>query len=145
MTQNTFALKIQRELFHPKSLGTFEKQAPWHKDAWLPFFCLGEPIWPPWRYVKTINLRQNKQTDKTNFTRKFKINGKHLVFYVINKDISSILAMSSLKWPTFYNDLSTLPSLICVNLSSGEAGLVRVNQGRPRQVLLYFKNSFYTI
>ena len=42
-------------------------------------------------------LRQNKQTDNTNFKRKFKINGKHLVFYVINKDISSILTMPSLK------------------------------------------------
>ena len=39
-------------------------------------------------------LRQNKQT---NGQHKLKINGKHLVFYVINKDISSILTMSSLK------------------------------------------------
>jgi len=27
VTQNTFALKIQRELCHPKSFGTLEKQA----------------------------------------------------------------------------------------------------------------------
>ena len=28
MTQNTFVLKIQRELCHPKSYGSFEKRAP---------------------------------------------------------------------------------------------------------------------
>ena len=28
MSQNAFVLKIQRELCHPKSFGTFEKRAP---------------------------------------------------------------------------------------------------------------------
>ena len=31
MTRNTFILKIQRELCHPKSYGTFEKRAPGHE------------------------------------------------------------------------------------------------------------------
>ena len=36
MTWNTFILKIQRELCHPKSFGTFEKQAPGlPKVSWL--------------------------------------------------------------------------------------------------------------
>ena len=28
MSRNTFVLKIQREICHPKSFGTFEKRAP---------------------------------------------------------------------------------------------------------------------
>ena len=31
MTRNTFVLKIQRELCHPKSYGTFEKRGPGHE------------------------------------------------------------------------------------------------------------------